>query len=338
MKTTMQNTPSLRSAASFLKRALLCAVCAALFFSACSSEDGGAVALFGDSGQVVFSLSSSVAKDVQAAAPGQDMTLLVTLSGPYSQSKSATVTDGATIVFEGVPTGFFYTLKGEAYVQDESPDGNSAQSKKVYYDGPESSVYVQKGTNYASLSLTRIYYLYFNANGGEWTNGYPANDHYKKGKAIDLPTSSDIQRAGQIFAGWWTSSDGGTTLDQKFKFTEETKGDYALYAKWVENGIGGITVTIYSETNDLELAVEPFTESGGGYKFTATPPEAGEYTYAWYVDGVSESDAGSTENEFTFRKVNGDGSLVVKGVYDIKVEVKKSGSTKWSAFAQAKVE
>ena len=102
--------------------------------------------------------------------------------------------------------------------------------------------------------------------------------------------------------------------------------------------IGGITVTIYSETNDLDLTVEPFTESGGGYKFTATPPEEGEYTYAWYVDGVSESDAGSTENEFTFRKVNGDGSLVVKGVYDIKVEVKKSGSTKWSAFAQAKVE
>ena len=300
-----------------------------LFVSCAQGSDSS------QSGQVVFSVGPVAAKIIQAdAADDLDgaLSLEIELSGGVTQKKTVSVSsqEGALVSFDDLPLGITCSASGKAFRESDN---------KLLYGGSGQPFTVVRFTS-ATLALKRYYYITFNLNGGTWTSAEPSeeNSRYQKGGPIELPTSSDAQKNGQIFAGWWTSSDGGTTLDQKFKFTEETKGDYALYAKWVENGIGGITVTIYSETNDLDLTVEPFTESGGGYKFTATPPEEGEYTYAWYVDGVSESDAGSTENEFMFRKVNGDGSLVVKGVYDIKVEVKKSGSTKWSAFAQAKVE
>lgn len=249
------------------------------------------------------------------------------MGGSYSQTKTVDITyHGAQVVFGGLSSGGQCKVHGEVYEQSQNP-----ADKKILYDGDSDPFTVRDGTTRVNLPLTRVYYVEFYENGGTWTGERPTGVHYKKGTPFDLPKAGDIQKAGLLFAGWWTSPDGGATLDQKFKWTQTTTGDLSLYAKWVENGIGGITVTIYSETSDLALAVEPFTESGGGYKFTATPPEAGDCAYAWYIDGVEEPVPSADLNEWTFSKADR-----AKGVYDIKVVAR--GARTWSAFAQAKVE
>ena len=309
-----------------------------IFLASCAQgqgQEGG--------GQVVFSIDAKTARSILKsaradlsfdAANGSDRSLKldISLSGSYSQTKTVDITyQGAQVVFGGLSSGGQCKVHGEVYEQSQNP-----ADKKILYDGDSDPFTVRDGTTRVNLPLTRVYYVEFYENGGTWTGERPTGVHYKKGTPFDLPKAGDIQKAGLLFAGWWTSPDGGATLDQKFKWTQTTTGDLSLYAKWVENGIGGITVTIYSETSDLALAAESFDDpaSGPGVRFTATPPSGKTCTYTWYVDGLSDSDPGSENNVFEFIKEG-----KAKGAYDIKVVAQETGgSTMWSAFAQAKVE
>ncbi len=92
----------------------------------------------------------------------------------------------------------------------------------------------------------------------------------ESGKPITEPIP---EKEGMIFDGWYTSNDGGITLDEKFDFGYMPEGDVQLYAKWkeptVKNGIyayKGYEFVWTEEEKQAILAEEGQTEEEF-YKF-----------------------------------------------------------------------
>ena len=86
----------------------------------------------------------------------------------------------------------------------------------------------------------------------------------ESGKPITEPIP---EKEGMIFDGWYTSNDGGITLDEKFDFGYMPEGDVQLYAKWkeptVKNGIyayKGYEFVWTEEEKQAMLAEEGQTE------------------------------------------------------------------------------
>lgn len=344
--------------------ALLCAP----FFS-CSSGDSSGAEIAAGSGQVVFAVSADMARQVRAGALGvsgaldpsvsesDDFKMEIKLTGGVERSQTVAVKEGAMVVFSDIPLGTSAKASGAVYQKlDES-------KQKLLYEG-ETENFVVLAYTPINLDLKGVYYISFYLAGGTWKTQTPPDGRYKKGSPIELPTSNDLARDGYVFAGWFTSDDGGTTL-QKFTFTNETKGDIALYAKWVESAVQGISVTVDRDASDMTLsweAVEVMNPEMGlmsGVKFTANPPSplpatipseiegvatVISYSYEWRVDGMVQGDIGGTSDPtYTFYKTSRK-----KGWYDVEVVVTIEaklpdypsivGQAELSAFAQVQVE
>jgi uncharacterized repeat protein (TIGR02543 family) len=54
-------------------------------------------------------------------------------------------------------------------------------------------------------------------------------------------------KTNYTFAGWYTSTDGGETLQNKFNFSTPITADTTLYARWIE---GDVYVVTISSSND----------------------------------------------------------------------------------------
>lgn len=320
--------------------ALLCAA----FFS-CSADEGSGIQTDANAGKVVFAVSPEMVRAVRSSANGvskaldssignlDDFKLEIKLSGGVALSQTVAVKEGAVVSFNDISNGTIVKASGIVYKKLEGSD------KKIVYEGETANFFVQDYTP-VKLDLTRIYYITFNPNEGVWTNGYPQKDSYKKGSPIKLPTSNDISREGWVFAGWCTSDDGGQTL-QKFTFTDETKGDFTLYAKWVESAVQGISVTVDRDASDIEISYEAVDDPAAGpcVRFTATTPElpagADSFAYDWFVDNRRVEGFAA---EYLFVKTG-----MAKDVYDVSVRVNAMTGDgtiikTWSAFAQVKVE
>ncbi|MDD6360278.1 MAG: InlB B-repeat-containing protein [Christensenellaceae bacterium] len=117
----------------------------------------------------------------------------------------------------------------------------------------------------------------------------------ESGKPITEPIP---EKEGMIFDGWYTSNDGGITLDEKFDFGYMPEGDVQLYAKWkeptVKNGIytyKGYEIvwteeekqTILAERNQTEEEFYKFLEENLPYY-----DDSGRHMCIWFdsfVDG-----------------------------------------------------
>ena len=339
----------------YLKAAVIAAAalfCAGAFFSCAQASDG-------ESGQVVFSISKDLASDLS-----DDFEMEIRLLGAVTRSETISVKEGATVAFDDLPLGATVKVSGQAYIKGEN------DHKHFLYEGETELFKVYEYTP-ITLNFTRFYYITYDLKGGSWASLPPPSGRYQKGKPFALPTSNDLKYDGRLFAGWCVSEDGGQTL-QDFAFTNETKGDFTLYAKWIDCAVLGIEVAIDRYASDIGLSYETVEiEKEGavltGIKFTVTPPaelpdnvptevdrEEGtiattiDYIYEWRVDGANMGDIGSEgEPTFTFIK-NGR----QKGVYDIEVRVKVQawvpepespdgkgycGWAEYSAFAQVNV-
>lgn len=125
---------------------------------------------------------------------------------------------------------------------------------------------------------------------------------------------SDPEKTGHTFAGWYTSSDNGETLETAFDFNSDVLENLTLYAKWTPNEY---TVTFMDGS-------EKFTESKVIYGNMASAPtdepvKAG-HSYKWYEmssDGVTLSDI---PFDFENTPISGDLTLYTKwtvNTYDI---------------------
>ena len=129
--------------------------------------------------------------------------------------------------------------------------------------------------------------------GQTWTNKYT-----RKSATVNLPA---LTLAGYHFDGWYDEN------DNKIESWSQRTGDLTLYAKWSSASVG-VTVT---SPEDITLTKTGLNENGICV-FTATTT-TDPATYAWYVDGVKDTNA--TGNTFTFNKIG-----KAKGIYVITVE------------------
>ena len=321
-------TQSLYMHKSAAKIALAAAFCAALFASCARSS--------GDSGQVSFRIDASLANAVSASiSPDIPATaqMDIKLAGGAERSATIAVREGEAVVFDEIPAGVVVKATGLVRV------GQLDKNYKSLYQGESVPLTVRLGDNRIKLDLKKVYYISFNLLGGAWVHGYPENDHYQKGKPIDLPTSSDVSLTDKIFGGWLIKDDEGKMVP--FSFTEETSGDLVLYAKWMESAVQGISIAVDRDASDVELSYEEVDDPATGpvVRFTVATPElpAGADSFAcdWYVDNQRKE---STTNEYTFVKAGR-----TKGVYDVRVIVRAMSSdgleiNRYSAFAQVTVE
>ena len=298
------------------------ALCALL--ASCTSEASKDAEL----ARISFAVDSSLAKEL---VPDLPLRMDISLEGSQQKREAVDVSDGAVITFDEIPVGAAVKAVATAYYQEEG-----SETKKEYFKGESDWLTVRSGSNSLSLPLKRIYYITYDLSGGTWKSLPPPDGRYQKGSPIALPTSNAVTRDGWLFAGWRAKADDGSLV--KFTFTEETKGDFTLYANWVESGVMGISITVESDDSDIELSYRAVIDDTEGpiVIFNVTLPEGEtETNVIWYVDGQLVS-MPPLSTSWTFLKEG-----KTKGVYDIKVFVAAgSGATakEWSAFAQVKVE
>ena len=142
------------------------------------------------------------------------------------------------------------------------------------------------------------YTISFNTNGGNPASiDFQVIEYGNTATKPADPTKTATEAETYTFAGWFTSTDNGTTLsDTAFDFNTAITSDIKLFAKWTEKAVthtvsfntnGGTPTSITSQNIDHgKLATRPANP-------TKTATEAETYTFAgWYI---------STENgETTF--------------------------------------
>ena len=110
----------------------------------------------------------------------------------------------------------------------------------------------------------------------------------ESGKPITEPIP---EKEGMIFDGWYTSNDGGITLDEKFDFGYMPDGNVQLYAKWkeptVKRNIYAYSsvemVWVGNEKETIGMTDEEIIEANEPYLPT-------KYASIWfdaYTDGVA---------------------------------------------------
>ncbi len=130
-------------------------------------------------------------------------------------------------------------------------------------------------TSYSSFRLLGVcpafcmaadtYTVTFDANGGTFADSQTMQTQkvVDGGNATALATNPTNSDSASAFDGWYTSNDGGTTLDAKYDFANTAvTADITLYAKWSP----GYTVVYHSNGGTLANA----TEVGGEYTYTQT--------------------------------------------------------------------
>jgi uncharacterized repeat protein (TIGR02543 family) len=126
-----------------------------------------------------------------------------------------------------------------------------------------------------------LYTITYELNGGVNATSNPTNYTVE----TETITLANATRTGYTFAGWYT--DEACTIIK----TEITKGsteNITLYAQWTANK-AGISVML-PEYNDAEINLQQVTNENT-VTFTAAD---GFDSYAWYIDGVKQSETSAT--------------------------------------------
>ena len=154
-------------------------------------------------------------------------------------------------------------------------------------------------TLYAKWAATPItYVVIFNSNGGSDVSSQTLTGGQKATKPAD-PTKTAIVSEGYFFAGWYTSTDDGTTLSVSvFDFDTPITADTTLYAKWTSSAF---TYTVsFNAKNGSSITSQTVT---GGQKVTRpdAPTKAAivSETYS-FEDWYTSTDEGNTLSAAAF--------------------------------------
>lgn len=151
--------------------------------------------------------------------------------------------------------------------------------------------------NYASgdVSLTLYaqwqiiqYNVYFDTTGGLWTDTSVSSSQWINWHTTATEPTAP-KRAGYTFAGWFTSTDDGATLSEKFNFSTAISENITLYAKWNELAL---TITFNANGGSGRMAAQTINGSdlSSGQALSASTFEREGY-YFW---GWSKSESAET--------------------------------------------
>lgn len=227
---------------------------------------------------------------------------------------------------------FAYTFAGWFTSQD-----NGATLAQTPYDF--ASPVTGDLTLYAKWNAKPFFTVTFNANGG---SNPPKSQRVLSGEKALSPAESELPvKAGDsaheyAFKGWYTSTDGGTTLSETpYDFETAVTGDITLYAKWA--------ALVQTDIVDVEIPVDqiesitvtgPTDNNDGTYTFTA---EAGYDSYIWKFDGFDKNPTTnvsySTTNTFTTPNMSS-GYYGAPGTYSVTLLATKTvnGVTKYYSY------
>ena len=128
-----------------------------------------------------------------------------------------------------------------------------------------------------------IYAITYDLDGGTNAESNP-KEYTKKSETITL---ADATKTGYTFGGWYT--DKAFTEESKVTQIEKgSTGNITLYAQWTANK-AGISVML-PEYNDAQINLQQVTNENT-VTFTAAD---GFDSYAWYIDGVRQSETTAT--------------------------------------------
>lgn len=212
---------------------------------------------------------------------------------------------------------FDYTFAGWFTSEDE---GKTLASTPFNFD----EAITDNITLYAGWTKTAFYKVSFNLNGGKESivpqrikNGSKANE------PEIIPTKDPAESTTYEFAGWYTSTDDGTTLSSTpFDFNTPISESIVLYAKWEAQVTSYIDVDIPYENATKEMLITSMRGlEDGTWECTA---KEGYDSYTWKWDGV-------TQTEYNNRNVFITPIAVKGGTYTVTLLVTKivDGETKY---------
>lgn len=268
-----------------------------LFLFSCSlkPEQTGSVSFCIDA-DMVSHLTALKAEesDVPAAEPSAEpadtLFLTVTLHGDYEKSQTIPVVAGKSVTFDAIPVGSKVYASVQIYENAEESDGDAALYRAV-----SEEITVQEGDNTLNLTLSEVYTISYELNGGEWKEGFAYPRTITATEEVELPDESALTGPEKwLFAGWYISDD----FSEESPLTRIEKGvmgDVKLFARWIPphtvtfDTKGGSTVTSQTITHGKK-ATKP-----------ADPTKDGTATEAFVFDNwYTSADGGATLSDTAF--------------------------------------
>lgn len=250
-----------------------------------------------NSGSVTLTLSRSAARNADSDL--ETLYVDVSLKGDYSQTQTISLTSEsqkATVNFDQIKPNASIYIEANAYIKEPG-----LNEKYILYKGVSNSIKVKPGENNISLSLKKLYTVWFELNGG--TGDFDEQrlvSGEKATKPETEPTKESTEDCAYEFIGWYTSTDNGKTIsDEPFDFDTPIKQDTILYAKWAQKSF--VTVTFDSNNGKDE---EPFATvrivEGKTVKEPENHPEKeGTDEFAYEFSGWYTSADAKTQFDFT---------------------------------------
>ena len=265
-----------------------------LFFTSCSFLN-----LPESTGTVTLTLSNQASRQ---ADDYENLYIDLSLKGDYEKSQTIAWTSGANVSFEQIRAGARVYIEAEAYRKEPG-----LEEKILLYKGTSETIKVRAGENPLSLSLKKIYSVYFDLNGGE--GSFEEQRIVKGGKArkpASIPEKEGTEEYAFIFDDWYTvsspSEDGGLILSENpfdFENTPITS-DIVLYAKWLQKNY--IFVTFDSRNGSTAAFDTQKIPEGNTAKAPKDEPEKeDDEDYAYIFNGwYTSTDEGKTLSEKPF--------------------------------------
>ena len=274
-----------------------------------------------------FNLSSNT-----GTISGTSITVMVpyginvtTLKATFTVSEKATVKVGDTIQVSGTTENDFtnnvtYTVSAE--------DGTT----KNY-------VVTVTVCNPDSYSISYV------LDGGTWSTGYNEPTQYTIDKTTTLPTSSNIQKTGYTFDGWFTESDcSGTALTTlgAMEYTDPI----TLYAKWnlilfQFSSYGTFTLKTHSTKKEWDGTLEYSTDNStwttwdGITTLTSSSSVNADEKYTLYLRGTNNHEITGDFDKYwvltpadTTKKIACSGNI--ENLLDYATVAKGNHPTMWS--------
>ena len=232
----------------------------------------------------------------------EDLLIDLSLKGDSKQSQTIPWTSEASVTFERIKTGSKIYIEAQAYINEPG-----LEEKIILYTGSSDEIKVTPGENNISLSLKKIYIVYFDLNEGE---GEISEQRIVKGGKVSKPSSNPTREGSDDYAfafdGWYTAS-GYTEAGElilsanpfDFANTPVTE-DITLYAKWLKKNY--ITVIFDSRNGSTAAFDTQKIPEGDTAKAPKDEPEKeDDEDYAYIFNGwYTSTDEGKTLSEKPF--------------------------------------
>ena len=186
--------------------ALIAGVALALGFASCKADTDDGSTFY----TVTFNSMGGTEISSQSIESGNKATK------PAAPTKQTTETETETYTFDN----WYTSTDGGATLSETAFDFDTAIETDI-------TLYAKWTVNAVTHTVT------FDTKGGSMSPAEQTIVHGNKATKPADPTKTETETEAFVFAGWYTSTDGGTTLsDTTFDFDTAITDNISLYAKW----------------------------------------------------------------------------------------------------------